>query len=140
MNRTSSSSSAPANASREAAIAQAAHDVLVALYPGQRASLDGSLATTLARLSSGVSEGSQVGAAVAQAVLEARANDGWNRLPTPYLLPSLPGYYQITPPQNATVTFTHYPDVQPFIVGNRLQFLSAPAAGADERALCGGFQ
>jgi hypothetical protein len=124
---------APANASREAAVARAAHDVLVALYPGQQAALDAALATTLGGLTSGVNEGSQIGAAVARAVLEARANDGWNRPPTPYLLPSLPGYYQITPPQNATVTFTHYPDVQPFTMPDRLRFLSAapPALTSD---------
>ena len=45
---------------------------------------------------------------------------------TPFLLPALPGFYQVTPPQNATVTFTHYPDVRPFIIGDRLQFRSAP--------------
>lgn len=117
--------SAPANASREAAIARAAHDVLVAIYPGQQSTLDAALASTLSGLTSGVNEGSQIGAAVARAVLEARANDGWTRLPTPYLLPSLPGYYQVTPPQNATVTFTHYPDVQPFTMPDRLRFLSA---------------
>lgn len=116
---------APANASREAAIARAAHDVLVAIYPGQQSTLDAALATTLSGLSGGVNEGSQIGAAVARAVLDARASDGWTRLPAPYLLPGLPGYYQITPPQNATVTFTHYPDVQPFTMPDRLRFLSA---------------
>ena len=116
---------APANASREAAISRAAHDVLVAIYPGSQSALDAALAATLSGLTSGVNEGSQIGAAVARAVLEARANDGWTRLPTPYLLPSLPGYYQITPPQNATVTFTHYPDVQPFTMPDHLRFLSA---------------
>src|SRR5918993_6101486 len=39
---------ASAAASREAAIAQAAHDVLVSLYPGQRATLDTALAASLA--------------------------------------------------------------------------------------------
>src|SRR5262245_49940856 len=38
------------NAARDAAVAQAAHDVLVNLYPGQRAALDAALATTLNRL------------------------------------------------------------------------------------------
>ena len=91
-------------------IAQAAHDVLVALYPGQLATLDAALATTLSgRPAAAVAEGVQIGAAVARAVLQSRANDGWDRPVTPYLLPSLPGYYQVTPPQNATVTFTHYP-------------------------------
>ena len=115
------------NASREAAVAQAAHDVLVALYPGRRAQLDAALAATLSRVpSAAAGEGSRVGAATARAVLDARANDGWDRTPPPYVLPALPGFYQVTPPQNAPVTFTHYPDVQPFLVADHLRFLSAP--------------
>ncbi len=121
--------SASATASREAAIAQAAHDVLVALYPGQLATLDAALATTLSgRPAAAVAEGVQIGAAVARAVLQSRANDGWDRPVTPYLLPSLPGYYQVTPPQNATVTFTHYPGVQPFVIDRNRMLVAAPPA------------
>ncbi len=113
-------------ASREAAVAQAAHDVLAELYPSQLSTLDAALAATLSRLPAGAaSEGSQVGAAAARAVLDARRGDGWDRQPSEYLVPSLPGYYQITPPQNGPVTFTHYPDVTPFVIGSRLQFLVA---------------
>jgi hypothetical protein len=121
--------SASATASREAAIAQAAHDVLVALYPGQLATLDAALATTLSgRPAAAVAEGVQIGAAVARAVLQSRANDGWDRPVTAYLLPSLPGYYQVTPPQNATVTFTHYPGVQPFVIDRNRMLVAAPPA------------
>ena len=121
--------SASATASREAAIAQAAHDVLVALYPGQLATLDAALATTLSgRPAAAVAEGVQIGAAVARAVLQSRANDGWDRPVTPYLLPNLPGYYQVTPPQNATVTFTHYPGVQPFLIDRNRMLVAAPPA------------
>ena len=120
---------APATASREAAVAQAAHDVLVALYPGQRATLDAALATSLSGRAAGpVAEGVQLGAAVARAVLASRANDAWNRLATPYLLPSLPGFYQITPPQNAVVAFTHYPGVQPFVLDRSRSLVAAPPA------------
>jgi hypothetical protein len=123
------------NASREAAVAQAAHDVLVALYPSQRTPLDAALAATLNRLPAlAAGEGSRVGATAARAVLDARANDGWARIPSPYVLPTLPGFYQVTPPQNAVVTFTHYPDVQPFLVPDRLRFLVAqPPALTSER-------
>ncbi len=116
------------NASRAAAVAQAAHDVLVAHYPSQQVVLATALATTLGRLTPGeaVREGLRVGAAAARTALDARANDGWNRLPSEYLLPNMPGYWQPTPPQNGAVTFTHYPDVQPFAIGSRLQFLPGP--------------
>ena len=115
------------NASREAAAAQAAHDVLAALFPNQRAIFATSLSGTLSRLPADAArEGSRVGTAAARAVLDLRANDGWNRLPPPYLLPDLPGFYQVTPPQNAVVTFTHYQDVLPFVIGSRSQFLMEP--------------
>lgn len=115
------------NASREAAAAQAAHDVLAELFPNQRAIFAASLAGTLSRLpAAAAQEGSRVGAAAARAILDLRANDGWNRQPTPYLLPDLPGFYQVTPPQNAVVTFTHYQDVLPFAVAGRSQFLMEP--------------
>jgi hypothetical protein len=114
-------------ASRAAAAAQAAHDVLVALYPGQRATLDSALASTLNGLPpAAASEGVRVGAAAARASLDSRADDGWNRPVPEYLLPNLPGYYQVTPPQNAAVAFGHYPDVQPFAIGSRLQYLVGP--------------
>ena len=121
--------SGTATASREAAVAQAAHDVLVALYPGQLATLDAALATSLSgRPAAAVAEGVQIGAAVARAVLQSRANDGWDRLPTPYLLPNLPGFYQVTPPQNTVVTFTHYPGVQPFVRDRHVSLVEpAPA-------------
>jgi hypothetical protein len=118
---------AAANASREAAVAQAAHDVLIAAYPGQQAPLDAALTLTLSRLPADAArEGAHVGAAAARATLDARADDGWNRQPSAYVLPSLAGFYQVTPPQNATVTFTHYPDVRPLAIGSRLQFLVEP--------------
>lgn len=110
-------------ASRAAAAAQAAHDVLVALYPSQRTALDAALATTLAGLpAEAAQEGSRVGAAVAAACLEARTGDGWERQPSEYIPTNGPGYYQLTPGAT-TVTFTHYPDVKPFAIGHRLQFL-----------------
>jgi PAP2 superfamily len=73
---------APATAdpgdSAPAAVATAAHDVLVGLFPGQQATLDGKLATSLAAVPDGPAEtgGIEVGAAAAAAMLAARTNDG----------------------------------------------------------------
>jgi hypothetical protein len=70
---------APATAdpddSAPAAVATAAHDVLVALFPLQQATLDGSLATSLAPIPDGPAKtgGIEVGAAAAAAMLDARA-------------------------------------------------------------------
>ena len=114
-------------ASRGAAAAQAAHDVLSALFPAQRTTFSTALNATLARFPGDAGrEGARIGAEAARRWLELRAADGWTRTPPDYLLPSLPGYYQVTPPQNAAVTFSHYPDVQPFVVGNGRQFLVEP--------------
>lgn len=102
-------------ASPEAAVAQAAHDVLVAMLPTQQAAFDTALATTLAPLAPGAAaDGAAVGRAVAREILELRRNDGWSRAQTPYLLPRLPGYWQPTPPNNPVAAFTQYPDVVAF--------------------------
>jgi hypothetical protein len=64
--------------SSPAAAAQAAHDVLAALFPAQLASLDAQLTTTLLGIPDGPAEtgGIEVGAAAADAMLAARTNDG----------------------------------------------------------------
>ena len=116
-----------ADASPDAAAAQAAHDVLVSMFPTQRTVYDSLLASQLSRVAAGPAQrGAAAGAAVASAILQARANDGWNRPPVPYTLPSLAGYWQPVPPQNTAATFVHYQDVAPFVIGSRSQF--APAA------------
>ena len=66
--------------SQDAAIATAAHDVLIKIVaPGQVAGLDGSYATTLMGIPDGPieDEGVRVGAAAAVAMLDARKNDGF---------------------------------------------------------------
>lgn len=111
-------------ASRDAAVAQAAHDTLVAMLPSLRATFDAALAASLAAIpEQAARDGAAVGAAAAAAVLEVRASDGWDRTPTEYLLPSLPGYWKPTPPANQAATFTHYPDVAGFIIENGRRFL-----------------
>src|SRR5438034_4132202 len=69
------------DASREAAGAQAAHDVLVALFPAQQAALDANLAATLLQIPADPGHGKQpnaegiaVGQAAAAAVLALRAH------------------------------------------------------------------
>jgi hypothetical protein len=110
--------------SRDAAVAQAAHDTLVALLPSLRDTFDTALAASLAGIpASAALEGSRVGAEVARATLALRLNDGWSRTPPPLVLPSLPGYWRPTPPANASATFTHYPEVDGFVVPNGRRFL-----------------
>ena len=117
-------------ASRDAAVAQAAHDALVVLLPSLRGTFDAALEASLTGIPADAArDGARVGAAAANAILELRADDGWSRPPSEYLLPTLPGYWQPTPPANAAATFTHYPDVAGFVVPNGRRFpVEAPPA------------
>jgi hypothetical protein len=90
-------------ASREAAAAQAAHDVLLALFPAAQADLDANLAASLVQLPDDDAYGRRpkywgivAGQVAATAVLDARQNDhAFDTVPfTP--LPG-PGEYQFTP-------------------------------------------
>lgn len=122
-------------ASPDAAVAQAAHDVLVAMLPSQQPAFDAALATSLAPIPpQAAADGAAVGAMIARATLAARAADGWQRPPQEYVLPRLPGYWRPTPPANSAATFTHYPDVVGFVVPNGRRFLmEAPPALTSER-------
>jgi hypothetical protein len=68
---------APAGTSADAAIAQAAHDTLAALFTSQKATFDAALAADLASLGPrGKAAGVAVGQQAAAAILARRANDG----------------------------------------------------------------
>lgn len=127
--------SVPAGASRDAAVAQAAHDTLVAMYPTQTAVYAAALAAQLSRLpTAAAQEGTRVGAAAARAILDLRRSDGWDRPQPSYLLPGLPGYWQPVPPANAAAQFAHYADVTPFVIGSARQFNpEAPPALTSQR-------
>jgi hypothetical protein len=115
------------NASRDAAVAQAAHDTLAALLPSLRATFSAALAASLAGIAEDAArEGARVGAAVATAALQMRANDGWSQAPPAFTLPNLPGYWRPTPPANAAATFTHYPYVAGFVISSGRRFLMEP--------------
>jgi Domain of unknown function (DUF6851) len=117
-------------ASTEAAAAQAAHDVLTALFPTQQAIFDSLLNSQLANLPNGrEKQGIAIGRAVAKAVLEWRQNDGWppTIVPDPtYVLPTTPGNWQPTPPANSFATNTFFPKVTPFGIQTSTQFLPPP--------------
>jgi len=112
------------NASIEAAAAQAAHDVLVGLYPTRAAIFDTELAISLQGIDENrAQQGIRVGQIVAERMLAARANDGWNVTPPAYSLPATPGNWQPAP---GSATFTHYPSVIPFGIASGTQFRPSP--------------
>src|SRR5467141_1742708 len=96
-------SGVPRDASQEAAAAAAAHEVLVALYPAFKTTLDAQLQQSLAQIpeGNGKEEGILIGQSVADRILAARSNDGSNALPIPYVFGTAPGDYQSTPPNFA---------------------------------------
>jgi hypothetical protein len=103
--------------SSAAAAAQAAHDVLVGVFPAQQATLDAKLVTTLDGIPDGDAEtgGREVGAAAAAAMLLARTNDG--RF-TPFTVVEGfgPGQWRRTPPGFAFEPAAWVANVKPFIV------------------------
>jgi hypothetical protein len=114
-------------ASITAAAAQAAHDVLAALYPTRRAVFDAELAQSLTGVMNfRVGQGIMVGQTVAQRILAARSSDGWNMTSPAYTLPPTPGNWQPTPPANSAATFTHYGTVTPFALTSGEQFMPPP--------------
>jgi hypothetical protein len=124
----------PAGASRVAAVAQAAHDTLAAMYPSRTSVYDAALVTQLALLPPDAAQsGARVGAAAARAILDLRADDGWQRRPPAFVLPTMPGYWQPVPPGNAAAAFTHYPDVVPFVIGSANQFPVEPPPALTSR-------
>ena len=114
------------NASEEAAAAQAAHDVLVVLYPTRAAIYDAELSASLEGIEKNRrDQGIRVGEIVAERMLAARENDGWSVTPPPYVLPTTPGNWQPIAPSTAAA-FTHFPGVTPFALISNTQFLPNP--------------
>jgi hypothetical protein len=112
-------------ASRDAAAAQAAHDVLLALFPAQQTNLDTKLAASLAQISDDYRhghrpkyEGIVTGQAAALAVLNARQNDhAFDRVVFTPLTGT--GEYQFTPGCSATnISVPGWGNVIPFTVSD----------------------
>ena len=120
-------------ASQQVAAAQAAHDIMSALFPAQQPAFGAALARAQVGIPRGLAEqGKAIGSQVAQEVLKWRQNDGWPATITPdadYPLPPFPGLYLRTPPANSAPTFTFYRNATPFAIISSTQFLppSPPA-------------
>lgn len=117
-------------ASPTAAVATAAHDVLVAVFPAQTARFEAAYQAALddeqdsVRRNAGVALGHQCAAAI----LADRANDGAATAQVQYVPGSNPGDYQFTPPFDQT-QFAGDPlwgHVKPFVLTTGSQFRSPP--------------
>ncbi|UWZ84458.1 vanadium-dependent haloperoxidase [Occallatibacter riparius] len=121
----------PRRASTWAAADQAAHDVLVALYPAFSPSLDLELQQDLDQLPNGKrkTEGVAVGEAAAAAIIALREDDGSSATFPPFVPTSQPGSYQLTPPNFAPADFVQWASVRPFAIDSASEF--RPAAPPD---------
>jgi membrane-associated phospholipid phosphatase len=118
----------PRSASKIAAADEAAHDVLVFLYPAFQVSLDTELQQDLAQIPDNErkAQGIAVGQAVAGQLLAARSADGANVTPPAYVPGTQPGDYQLTPPNFASADFTQWPQVTPFALERADEFRPDP--------------
>jgi membrane-associated phospholipid phosphatase len=116
------------HSSQTAAADQAAHDVLVALYPSLQATLDTELGQDLAQIQDGPNKenGIAVGQAVAAQIVSLRSNDGSGVPPPAFVAGNQPGDYQLTPPNFATADFTQWPQVTPFALARADEFRPGP--------------
>lgn len=126
---------AAAPASPEAAAAQAAHDVLISLFPAQTADLDARLSTSLAAVADGAAKtnGIAAGSASAADILALRASDGSSPNVT-YPGPASPGVGEWRPtPGTLAAPFTfpqginqQWATLTPFLLTSPSQFRPAP--------------
>jgi PAP2 superfamily len=114
----------PAEANVDAAAIAAAHRVLVHYFPGQQTDLDAQFTASLAGIpdtGTNIASGVAVGEASAQALIDARANDGL-LANVPYTPPAGPGFYQRTPPAFAAPLTPWLGQMVPFTMTDAAQF------------------
>jgi hypothetical protein len=121
--------SANHKAALNAAIAQAAHDTLVAMYPSQRPTFDQTLAAELNQISSdnNKKEGIEVGRRAAAAILKLRANDGSQqaepRIGVQFFTSNDPGKWRQDPISQSPIALgAYWGNVTPFVMRSATQF------------------
>ena len=109
--------------SREAAVAAAAHRILLNLYPSETAVLKEQLDMSLAEIANGQAKtrGITLGRSVADSVLTKRSTDGSNA-PSSYTTSSAMGHWQPTPPNNAAPVLPQWGSITPFTLQSSSQF------------------
>lgn len=112
--------------SAEAAVAGAAHRILINLFPSHRAAFDAALADSLAPLPDDLlrSRGVARGQSVADLVLDRRADDGASTT-VPYIPSTAPGAWRRTPPYFRPPDLPHWGLVTPFALVSGSQFRPA---------------
>ena len=122
--------------SLDAAVAQAAHDTLAALYPSQAATFDSELANDLAQIKNknAKANGTDLGQRAAAAILAMRTDDG-SEFPEPtvgvdYFTSDLAGHWRQDPISLIPLALgAHWGECKPFVILSSDQF-RAPAPPA----------
>lgn len=125
-----------------AAIATAAHKVLVAVNPSRAADYDAALAATLALVpdSAAKTQGIATGNAIGIATIANRAADGATTVfPYSPQAPGTPGAWQPTPPGNLPGAAPQWQNVTPWVMNSPDQFLVAPPPALDSAAYAADF-
>lgn len=116
------------DASLDAAVATAAHDTLVALYPRQKVMFDLALDAYLKPIKSksAANRGSAIGRAAARTILQRRQNDRSNAMMM-YYPTGLPGNHDQDPvnPMQGFLT-PMWGDVKPFVLDGGFHYVSPP--------------
>ena len=114
-------------ASKTAAIAAAAHEVLTSLFPAQQTSFNAAYSNSLAQISDGQSKSAGVswGESVAATILKWRSSDGADAV-VDYTPGSGPGAWIPTPPAFLPALFPNWPFVTCFAMTNGAQFRPPP--------------
>jgi hypothetical protein len=121
------------DADPDAAVAQAAHDVIVFLFPEQKIAADSLLKASLSLVTAKDAKvkGINVGMAAAEAMIEKRSNDGSGTAQYNYIPGNYPGAYRATPPfdkppYNGMVVLPGWGKVLPFGILSSSQFVASP--------------
>jgi hypothetical protein len=136
---------APRGASVEAALVQAAHDALVAVFPSQAASFDEALAEDLDQLpANGKEDGLRVGRRAAALVLAERRGDGADaadpRMDVEFEPSDQPGKWRQDPISQIPVALgASWGDVRPFVIRSGRHFRVPPPPAMETRAYAAAF-
>jgi hypothetical protein len=136
-------------ASLEAAVATAAHDTLVALFPSQAASFDARLEEDLAKIpryrAHAKRNGIALGRRAAAAILSLRANDGAQhaepRMGEDYVPADGPGVWRQDPISQAPIALgAYWGEVTPFVLESAQQLRVPPPPALDSAAYTEAFR
>jgi hypothetical protein len=120
--------------STKAAVAYAAHDTLVEMFPSQKASFDSELQDSVRRLrdsATAIFNGVRLGKRAADAILELRAADGSQHaepvLGTQWTTSDAAGHWRQDPIGLSKVALgAHWGEVRPFVMNSSAQFRVPP--------------